>query len=594
MGTIKVTNYGSVNFTGWVRTTTDLIDIVEEGTIFESNNGVYLVPGRATGLNTKILDIYCSVEAAKSLDIDFESLTKTKLLVKDLYNFNIEPPSPACDGMPLHLQSSTVDGAHRSYKWYGRTRQGFHVHAWGWTPVSEPWLLQGEVVITNSVNEDPMVTHQVTGDLTLTFKEGIPVLAQVLDKNILNAGDVICDGQAKAFDFSLVMPNRMLQATSKDFDSTSLKIQKLIGALGIQKLWPVDEGIPVPSKDKLAWINAKIPDTRNALFGWNYAGVGPTPRSSNTGAQEDQFFVGGEIQDMPLAYLPRYYAALGQFRRPCHFLESNGEHLDLDAHPNLVLWDSRPHYNSNVSKDQLGKSVKLSEISTHGWWGPDEEHLLLNTLFIAARTTGSPALQQQLEHNAINWLFSKTVDKNIATSRPGAARAVGYECWAALLFWFGLENRALAYKIIERARDRINLVLLPKLSAKVNSDEVWDARSNDPRLGSGRWWMPWQQALGAYGLFKLAELLGHEEAKTFAFESANTVLIKAYHKSEASDKWMAYYSMCLDDDRKNTSDFSDFGCPLAVAVVKDGSKAESLLKYGSGKWTCPSLYSKGI
>jgi hypothetical protein len=74
--------------------------------------------------------------------------------------------------------------------------------------------------------------------------------------------------------------------------------------------------------------------------------------------------------------LARYYAALGQLRRPCHHLEDQ------------------------AGRDQLGKPRQPTLSETHGWLGPDREHWLQNTVAIALRITGGPALEWEMAAQA--------------------------------------------------------------------------------------------------------------------------------------------------------------------------------------------------
>jgi hypothetical protein len=142
--------------------------------------------------------------------------------------------------------------------------------------------------------------------------------------------------------------------------------------------------------------------------------------------------------------------------------------------------------------------------------------------------------------------------------------------------------------VLERSRQRVDLILLPKLQAKVDKDGVWDARKDDPRLGQGRYWMPWQQAVGSFGLSILADLLKHGPAQSFAMDAARTVCGTYF---QDGNKWRAPYAVSLDGMPDNVSDYSDFGCPLAVAVC-GGIELfyESMRKHSSGKWTVPSLW----
>ena len=583
MTTIRLKSYATTPTHGWVRCTTDHwqdSDLVP--TVLELGK-VKIVPGRKVGNGVRMIDVCAKLEPTEGVEIkleDAQAYYETPYDQFDPEQVAKMVPVPVVDRVALEIHSARRDGAHTLIEW--RNEDGLTV-VFGWVAVDEPWLLQGEVIFYGP----PEQQWFAMDDIALSFPNGICALDGLQFRPLLARGEKIADGQCRAYRFSCLFAQHLLGQSPIEWQTADAKIRNLLNGYGLNQLYPTLGNPRQPALDPVAWVNSKTVPTRSALNGYSTAGVGVAATSGVTGAQEDQFFVGAEMVHLPGGHWPRYYAALGQFRRPCHFLEANGEHLDLNGHPQLVMWDSRPHYDPRVSPDQLGRSFRVRAADASGWFGPDEEHLLFNSVFVAARATGSFALQRLMEHQAINWMFSKTVDPKLSTSRPGAARAVGYECWAAWLLWHGLERRDLAERVLERSRQRVDLVLLPKLQAKVQKDGVWDARKDDPRLGQGRYWMPWQQAVGSFGLSVLADLLKHGPAQSFAMEAANTVCGTYF---QDGNKWRAPYSLSLDGFTNNMSDYSDFGCPLAVGVIGDNELRESLLKHGSGKWTVPSLW----
>ena len=210
-------------------------------------------------------------------------------------------------------------------------------------------------------------------------------------------------------------------------------------------------------------------------------------------------------------------ATLARTCEPCRAARlSRGEQLGL-GHANLVMWTSRPHYatwttpGDAVGTDRLGKVRAITELDTHGWFGPDREHLLCGTLALAARLNGSPALQWQLRANAINWLYGETVDPRRSTSGPDAVRAIGYAgVFAALCDW-AMEDRQLAAAVVERWHDRCTRVYRPILEPI----SVWQV-IDDNRVASetGRPWnaMAYQNAAGAGMAYWACKQIGPPEA----------------------------------------------------------------------------------
>lgn len=383
----------------------------------------------------------------------------------------------------------------------------------------------------------------------------------------------------------LLHSNRVLAAGQVVAHATT----RLYPSVGAGPGWPKE----LSQEECIAWTNQHLVSEQEAIEQMHTAGkLGPAQDMARKGKQEDQFFLGSEAR-LPGCEIPREMAAWGFARFPCQILNLHGQPIDPRLHDKLVFWMGRPHYNRNVSPDQLGRTSGWPNATEcQGWTNPcDEEHWLINNLWVATMLRNSPVHQRLLEFQARAWLLSCTTDPRLATTRPGAARAVGYKCWVAWLLWQGLQDRALADQVVSHASKWLD-VIVPMIRQRTQ-DGWWDVRVNVPALGSGRWVMPWQQALGAYGLWRLGALVGHQEAINIGYAGALVVVNSAYWLVEG--RWRALYSMCLDDNRRDDKDdYSDFGCPLALPVVgaqrpdsPHHEKWRQLVKYGSGRWTCP-------
>jgi hypothetical protein len=292
-------------------------------------------------------------------------------------------------------------------------------------------------------------------------------------------------------------------------------------------------------------------------------------------------FVGGESKEVPGGHLPRYFAALGQSRRPCHFFESDGSPLSPDRE-NLCIWYGRPFHNWG---DKLGRVRSLGEREAQGWSGPDEEHLFLNSLFVAYRQTGCQAIQAQIRNQAVQWLYFVVIDPKHPLARPGAARAVGWKGWAAWIFWHSLEDRQLAQRIADRWVEYVEQVLAPKLP----SAKPWHTFAQ-PKWGPGRWWFPYQQAIGAWGVYMASSQFGSGTGRRLAFDGAMMAIKDGYDVVGGTT-----YEGCSEDfvrQIKGASEYHDYGLPLALAVLRrreGGKPYEALwqrhLDVASGMWT---------
>jgi hypothetical protein len=370
-----------------------------------------------------------------------------------------------------------------------------------------PGVAMGELVITASNPAVPDMVAVVPDGLTLAWGTARCVAT------LPAAGDTIADGQVRASRLVVVWPDRVA-----DWATVAAVLPPAgVCAMGLDRPWPA--GRPVADPQPLAWTQRWLPAVEASLGGWASSGLGPAMDSGTTGAQEDQVFVGGELGAVPAglgAEVVRYLAALGQLRQPHHHLEADGTQLALTGHPGLTLWYSRPHWHEGVSPDRLGKPRGLSSAESHGWVGPDDQHWLHNTMSVAARATGSPALQWGLSAFARNLIYE-------FDEYPGALRSVG---WRYLSYWWlakGLEDRALAGHVIADGR---------AFAAVVKRDWTprpwWWVESTSPQdtrlTGRDRVTMVWQHGLATYGMDLFGELAGQDDLRVLAHRGAVAAL----------------------------------------------------------------------
>lgn len=309
-----------------------------------------------------------------------------------------------------------------------------------------------------------------------------------------------------------------------------------------------------------------------------FAGMIASPRHG-----DGELPASGQAASEPSAVTPSglgaeqvaYFGALKTLARPCHHLLADGTIVDpTTAEPRLIYWDGVPHWHTGVSPNRLGKSEWPTIEQTHGWAGPDVEHWLLNTTAAASRLYDSRALQWELRHQAFLYFGQWTTTPGWSTTQPYAARAVGWEGIAAVHLWRGLEDRALAERVRTHWQKRANDVILPAWRDR----DIVDIRSNDPRLGPGDWWMPWQHAVGAYGLDLACAQIGPAEGRAVALRVARAVVDLAWVK--VGDRWQSRAQMPVVGESPADESFNYFGCSLAVAVVlrhePDNERARSI------------------
>jgi hypothetical protein len=251
--------------------------------------------------------------------------------------------------------------------------------------------------------------------------------------------------------------------------------------------------------DPVAWGHERLPKARAALHTWDIlrdsrgGSVGVSPRSGDTGDQEDQPGVNKGVEDAaspwPGPYFVDYYAGLGQLRRPDKHLEADGRLLDVFGHPDLSLWVSQPNFPDTAAVDHLGKPrmVQLGS-ETHAWEGADTEHDFIGRLANALQRTGSPALQWYVQDKCRVFLFTQTIDPRFATTQiTDASRAWGWQALMAAWCYELSNDRPLANLVRKRMHDRA--VLVYQRFGWLRQPAEWfdvrnDARINDA-IGGG-------------------------------------------------------------------------------------------------------------
>lgn len=526
---IRLANYGSQPYVGWVRTKTDTT-WPDAWTIGETLG----VMGAWEG-DARVVDVRVTLRPGQVLELDpmagYVEVPKPPLgtLPADvLGHFGI----PTMAGDALSLESIGEDGA--AYVFHlSRANDGLLMtHVWLWWYPDQPGWCRGEVMVCASDPELPDMVATVPADFTLRLgKAHVVIPGAVPGAPLLPAGETLADGQARAFPFVAIWPEHL--RTTADYNSADIARQFQVCANGITNLWPGGYPALPAGASRMGWTRSHWQGAIARLHGWEFGPLGPVASGGQTGAQEDQVFVGGECEGREGlgAELVRYFVALGTMRRPIHHLDGDGNPADPADHPNCILWSGRPFW--PTSTDRLGKPRELNaeRDESHGITGQDRQHWLLNTLAVAARLNYSPALQWELGVQARHFCWQETVEPWRATSDFDSARSIG---WAGLLVvhvWRNLADRVMAERVAERWRQRVRLVYIPKLAGKPG--DIWDPRADD-RI---RWeiglswvqgWMPEQQSVGCYGLDLACELVGPPEGRELALRGAHAVLQRAF------------------------------------------------------------------
>lgn len=561
--TVRVANPSAAPFNGWLRTTVDTLPPLPAGQLAD---GTRYVLGRRTGLDVWALDLHVAIADGQTRTVALAGATAWLPPPLTL------PGDPLAyfggwltfGGVPMSIVSLVQDGA--AWSLHARSRVGrlFVADCWlDWRP-DEPGLMVGECTVTASNPAVPDVLETVpVGGYGLRWGA-----ATVWGSEVCPAGTTFADGQARtlpvviAWSEHVANNQQWVQVGAAVNRATGVIDQRgTIGAVGIARLLPGgNPRLPSPFS-AAAWTQERWPAALQVATTWGPAVTGPSRRSDDTGGQEDQVFVRGECMAGVGPEIVAYLSALKLAARPNHYLQPNGSPIEPSEKPGAQFFDSRPHQSTG---DLFGKSRPITPDDTNGWFGPDSQHWLANGLVAAARLTGSRALQAELSQQARLFLWQEA----LPSQHPGwfttgfdSARSVGWTMLLACHLWQNLEDRSLADRVKARATARILEVYAPAFTGK----DIWDVRLDDPRLGAGAWWQPWQQSIGVYGLDVAGEMFGVPAARTMALRGAKKVLADGWRL--VGGKWLAIPDSPVAGNGVVNGGFNLFGMPLAVATV---------------------------
>ncbi len=559
---VRIANHSPLPFQGWKRTTVDVMPPHASGTVA----GATYVLGRAVGLDTHVVDVRIALQPFQTVALDLSQAQPINFVRGPFVSSAVAFGGVAAiNGLPMTLLNVLGDGAGYTCHWRRRTIPMIAVDLWcTWYP-DQPGLCSGEVAITASNPAVPDLAAWLPAGFPLQLGDAVTLTTQGSLFSLLPNDTLFADGQSRLQPVTFVWPARL--PATQDWLNAVVIANYLVGACGLQQL--LADGNPTypAGFHPQAWASARFSESVRRLHTNEELLCGPAKMSSVTGRQEDQTFVRGEAL-LPGGTGAEWIAYLNALRlgsRPCHHLEEDGRPLDLALHvnPRLVFWDGRPHWSPVLSPDRLGKPGGITPDDSKLWWGPDVEHWLMNTLAAATRLTGSPACQWLLGHQARIYRLQCTTMPGLSTSNPFASRAVGWEGILAVHLWRELEDRPMAAAVRTHWQDRVTNVILPAYQNRQFG--VWDPRYDDPRLGKGWWWMPWQQAVGAYGLDLGCAVLGPAAGRPVALAAAQAVLAQAFVLQNGV--WINHSAVAFDGRFHADTSMYLFGTPLAPAVV---------------------------
>jgi hypothetical protein len=516
---INLVNHATVPFTGWLRTNVDRMPSYEAG---RTDRCSYVL-GRATGLDTRHLDLRVSLAAGERLKLD----------LSDARQSGYGMPAPSLDfvqqlwrltiaGQRMHVLTFELNGA--AYDVHARAKVGpmLNVDLWlRWYPDQPAWC-RGSIAIcaSNPLVQD--VVGWIPPDFTLRFGDAIvSTPGKQPGSPLMNFGDWLADGQPRV----LPLMFTWLRYAPADIWPMLMAMGNLqVQVVGLKTLHAFGNPLMPQGFDAVGWTNSLLPEVLRVSHTWEKSPMDPAPISDSTGAQGGQSFCCGPAMVDPTALAVVEIAGL-DVSWPCCHLEANGDPLDYSAlaHRELKLWDGR--VNRRISTDTLGKDNEPDASERHGYSGPDSEHWFDFPAWAAKRLTGDPASEWILANHAR--LFLKTWNLDPPWTFPN--RAEGWMGFLVAELVRNLTDRKLAAAVANRFRDLCDQLIIPQM---LPNDAWWswtEATSIGGKPGYPRA-MPWQAEVMAGGMDMAGAVCGHDPARKMAFHMAQRIIERAYVK----------------------------------------------------------------
>lgn len=576
---IRLENLSPERFAGWVRTKIDRLPQVLQGTV--DGTVPYVVADKVGDMYRVDLRVVLAAGEQKTVDLGYG--TAGDVALEPMPNLEEWLGGKVMIGdAPMDLIS--FRRVVRAVEAHWQLRIGSFMHdVWLRFWPGEGWAT-GEYAVTHSNPRSMELVEVLDSDLLRVGNGVVNIPFRPHGQPPVERDTSFGDGQMRCFPFGVIFPQHL----NGQWGSAGAAVSGGIVATGRSGAPLFPAGFNARSWGHQNWLR-----TAGGLHDWSDPQLGPAANTAQSGSQEDQCFSGRECLLDPVAAAVRYFAALKTAQHPMHHREWDGRVVDGSARPELRMFFSRPHTSGG---DHLGKIEQLRPEHASGWNGPDEQHRMTRTLFEAALTFDSPLLQLLLEHHARNYLVGPSSDPTEITSTLWSTRELLWESLIVVHMAKALEDRTLAERVLQHFRDRMERVVINKWGEK--PDDIWDVRTDDPRLGTGDWWQLWQQAAGAYGIDLACELIGFPDGRQLALRGAKVVLERGW--VQENGRWVEYEHQSTDGARKTRSGFFTVEwMPLAVAVMlkhePQNEKAQQVWAQilrdanGNGKWLPPEL-----
>lgn len=221
------------------------------------------------------------------------------------------------------------------------------------------------------------------------------------------------------------------------------------------------------------------------------------------------------------------HLAMHMAKRPCHHRMPDGSEVPLDL--DNVYWQSRPYNSTVISHIQYTIPWIGPNDMSGGAWGADDEHWLISGLAMGFKVSGRRVLLQLLRDQCSVFLFQQTVPSmkpGWSTNAFRSARSIGWEGIVAV--WLAHLVPGLGELVKDRWKKRFHECYVPQIGSR----EVWDSRLQlIDSIATEPSWMPWQQSIGAWGLWYAGKTFGEPQAVALAVQAAEVCVERNWVKA---------------------------------------------------------------
>ncbi len=317
---------------------------------------------------------------------------------------------------------------------------------------------------------------------------------------------------------------------------------------------------------------------------WERRPLGLLPHAANTGYQDDFGLTAGELLTTvadPRRIYELGYNVMGDFYRPFHHREANGEPLLRSTHPGFWSWSQLPHYSGS---DMLGFPRYLWTWDRSGWSGQDDQHRSQNRWASYYAVTGSYMMRASL----FDYL---QMDLAQIMNRTGSGRAVGrlFIAWSNML---RLCTPAQKQELTAHARERVIYVLNNSKGSRFAGDPtrtvrvvdtVLDTRALTNQVGEAvPAWMPWQEAIASGGAYSMFKVTGDPLYRELSVFLAETILKHGVYQ-DVNGEWFVCYAARYRDG------IDEEGLPLPPWLYYRGSPFINVGSSSWWNWTLPAV-----